>query len=120
MALHKAIEKIDTPLESIAFDVPLQLPKCIRCQLKCPGYEVCQEPEIKWLRKFYISRNLKKKPMRGFTPYTERCVDNYMRTELEEVFHPPHALGANAAPLTARAYYISRRLTTHVLKYFLN
>ena len=109
-ALFDALRAIKNPIESIAFDVPLQLPKCIRCELKCPGYERCQEPEIKWLRKFYIQLNLNRKPKKIFTPYTERCVDNFIRTELEENFNPPHALGANAAPLTARAHYISRRL----------
>ncbi|MCB9026676.1 MAG: DUF429 domain-containing protein [Bdellovibrionaceae bacterium] len=118
LELHKALEKISTPLEMIAFDVPLQLPKCIRCQLKCPGYDVCQEPEIKWLRKFYIKNNLEKKPIRQFTPYTERCIENYLRTELEEAFNLPHALGANAAPLTARAHYLSRRLNVECIEVF--
>ncbi|MCB0357681.1 MAG: DUF429 domain-containing protein [Bdellovibrionales bacterium] len=118
LAVHRIIEQIEAPLESVAFDVPLQLPKCVRCQLSCPGYEICQEPEIKWLRKFYVSRNIKKKPERGFTPYTERCVENYLRTELEEVFHPPHALGSNAAPLTARAHFIARRLQVPAIEVY--
>lgn len=110
LELHKYIENIPPPVEHLAFDVPLQMPKCLRCRLKCPGYEVCQEPEIKWLRKYYTQHGAKKKFYKSFTPYTERCVENYLRTELEESFQLPHALGANAAPLTARAHFIVRRL----------
>ncbi len=118
LILHDLIESVEGPVEYVAFDVPLQLPKCMRCNLKCPGYEVCTEPEIKWLRKNYLLKNLKSKPRKVFTPYTERCVENYLTSELEEIFHPPHALGANAAPLTARAHFISRRISTPAIENF--
>lgn len=110
LQVHNIINELPGRVENVAFDVPLQLPKCLRCKLKCPGFESCSEPEIKWLWKHYRKRNQKKKPRKLFTPYTERCVEFYMQTELEEVFHPPHALGANMAPLTARAHFINRRL----------
>ena len=38
-----------------------------------------------------------------FTPYTERCVEQYLATAFDEPFHVQQALGANMAPLTARA-----------------
>lgn len=97
-------------LESIAFDVPLMLPKCMRCTLKCPGYEKCKLPEIKWMWKLYRANTKEKRPHKIFTPYTERCVDQYINSELEEPYSVSHALGANAAPLTARAHFIKRRL----------
>jgi len=96
--------------ETVAFDVPLQLPKCMRCKLKCPGYEDCKQTEIQWMWKHYRKLNEKKKPKKIFTPYTERCVEQYLTTELEEPFHLSHALGANLAPLTARALFLTRRL----------
>lgn len=108
--LHKLIQEVPNPVEIVAFDAPLQLPKCMRCRLKCPGYDDCEEPEMVWLKKAYRKFNENKKPKRFCTPYTERCVEFYLSTEMEEVFHPSHALGANAAPLTARAHFVSRRL----------
>jgi hypothetical protein len=102
-------------LESIALDAPLQLPKCIRCTLVCPGFEVCRLPEIRWLWNEHESRESRKRPNKTFTPYTERCAEvfiaNHLSLVLEEPFHPPHALGSNAAPLAARAHYLLRRIT---------
>jgi hypothetical protein len=108
--LFNLIEEYKNAVEYLAFDVPLELPKCIKCNLKCPGYESCTEPEIKWLKKSYEEKNQKKKPLKLFTPYTERCVEAYLSDQLEEVFHVPHALGSNSAPLTARAIYLKRRI----------
>lgn len=102
-------------LEAIAFDAPLQLPKCIRCDLVCPGFESCRLPEMRWLWSEHEARAANKRPNKVFTPYTERCAEvyiaNHLSRSLEEAFHPPHALGANAAPLAARAHYLARRLT---------
>ena len=100
----------EKPPRLIGINAPLNLPKCINCPLECPGYADCMEPEILWLRKHYQSRNSQKRPKRFFTPYTERCSEFYVANELEERFHPPHALGANLAPLTARAHYLLKRL----------
>lgn len=98
-------------LETVAFDAPLQLPKCIRCDLVCPGFEACRLPEIRWLWSEHEAREKKKRPNKVFTPYTERCAEVAIANHLEEPFHPPHALGANAAPLAARAHFLARRLT---------
>lgn len=114
--LHDLITDKKHPVESVAFDVPLTLPVCMRCQLKCPGYENCSEPEIEWMWKYYRSRNSKKRPAKLFTPYTERCSELYISSELEESFHPSHALGSNLAPLVARAQFIKRRLSIPVLE----
>ncbi len=118
LQIHKIITDCPPPVESVTFDVPLQLPKCLQCPLKCPGIEDCQEPEVQWMWKHYRENANKKKPQKLFTPYTERCVEQYLQTELEEPFHLPHALGSNLAPLTARAQYIIRRLKFPVIEAF--
>lgn len=109
MLFHFLTEE-EPGLEIVALDAPLQLPKCIRCTLKCPGFEACKQPEIRWLWNEHEARDAKKRPNKVFTPYTERCSEVYIANHLEEAFHPPHALGANAAPLAARAHFMARRL----------
>lgn len=108
--LHQILTDADTKFEIIAFDAPLQLPKCMRCELKCPGYERCKVTEIRWMWDWHRKRGKQKKPNKIFTPYTERCAEMYISAALEEPFFPSHALGANAAPLAARAHFIRRRL----------
>ncbi len=118
LALHLILTEEEPDLSSVAFDVPLQLPKCIRCELKCPGIERCKQPEIKWMWSSYRKRAKTKKPNKIFTPYTERCSEIFIANELEEPFYPSHALGANAAPLAARAHFIRRRLKLPVVEVF--
>lgn len=118
LQVHRLISSCPPPLESVAFDVPLQLPKCVRCAKPCPGFEECQEPEIEWMWRHYRNRIPSKSPVKLFTPYTERCVEQYLQTELEETFHLPHALGANLAPLTARARFITRRLDLNCVEVY--
>jgi hypothetical protein len=110
-ALHHLLTVEEVGLETIAFDAPLQLPKCIRCELVCPGFEACRLPEIRWLWNEHDLREKKKRPNKVFTPYTERCAEVAIANHLEEPFHPPHVLGANAAPLAARAHFLARRIT---------
>lgn len=112
LQIHKLITEGTPSAENICFDVPLTLPKCLICPHRCKGYEECDEPEIQWMWKHYRANLPKKKksPPKLFTPYTERCVEQYLQTELEEPFHLQHALGSNLAPLTARAQFIKRRL----------
>lgn len=106
------------PVESVAFDVPLGLPFGFAHPKKCGAYEDSQEPEIAWMWKHWRAQAKKKSPPRLFTPYTERCVEMYLKTELEEIFDLPHALGANLAPLTARAHYLLSRLTVPTVEVF--
>ncbi len=115
--IHNLISQCPSPVESVSFDVPLTMPYCLQCVRRCPGLEACNEPSTEWMWKNY--RNKKTKgPKKLFTPYTERCVEQYVETELEEVFHVQHALGSNLAPLTARAQYITRRLSLPTLEVF--
>ena len=116
--LHRILTQEEGELTSVTFDAPLQLPKCIRCDLICPGVENCKLPEIKWMWQMHNKRSGVKRPNKMFTPYTERCTEIYIANELEEPFHPSHALGSNAAPLAARAHYLTRRLAIPVLEAF--
>ncbi len=105
----------ESQFKLVAFDVPLQFPLCVTCTLKCPGFEKCKLPHIKWMWDFYRKRNKVKRPNKLFTPYTERCTEMYISSELEENFFPSHALGANAAPLAARGHFVTRRLKKQAL-----
>lgn len=107
--IHDFLHEHEESCESVIFDCPLTFPKCLRCELECPGFEVCNEPEIKWMRGVDQRRD-KKRPKRHFTPYTQRPVELLFQDSLEEKFDIQDALGANLAPLVARAHFISRRL----------
>jgi hypothetical protein len=108
----------DVPFKSIAIDAPLSLPVCLRCDLPCPGYEDCGESHIQWMWRAHSERSKSKRPNKIFTPYTERCSEIHIANHLEEPFYPSHALGANAAPLAARAIFLGRRLTTPLIEVF--
>jgi len=117
LQVHSLIAHCPMPLESVSFDVPITLPHCLKCEITCPGLESCTEPSTQWMWKHYRAKE-KKKPKKLFTPYTERCVEKHIESELEEPFHVQHALGSNLAPLTARAQYLIRRLQVPVLEVF--
>jgi hypothetical protein len=116
--LHQLLIQGPTKLDLIAFDVPLTFPVCLECKLSCPGYEACGEDEIKWMWKQQRKANEKKKPKKLFTPYTQRAVELYLSGEIEEVFHLPHAMGANIAPLTSRARFVARRLQAPTIEVY--
>lgn len=117
-AFLQIIRAEERDLALIAFDAPTQMPKCLRCQLRCPGVEKCTEPEIKWMRQMHAKREKSKRPNKMFTPYTERAAEIYISHELEEPFHPSHALGANAAPLAARAHFLKRLLLPKIIEVY--
>ena len=94
-------------LRAVGFDAPLSLPKCLRCDLPCPGAEKCEEPEIRWMRQLHFSQKPHPKTRTYFTPYTQRCAEAYW---LSRKIDLQHALGSNLAPLTARALFLQRRL----------
>ncbi len=104
------LDKHKKELHSIGIDAPLKMPKCIRCRLRCPGHEKCQEPEIRWMWKLHKKKEPKKRPNKIFTPYTERCVEQYISAEIHQDLASDHALGSNRAPLAARAMYLKRRV----------
>lgn len=108
--IHEMITQYSEKCASVSFDVPLTVPVCMRCELKCPGYETCGEAEIKWMRTTH-QQIVKKKPKKMFTPYTQRCVDMHMQELEDENLEVHHAFGSNLGPLTARAVFIRRRLS---------
>jgi hypothetical protein len=110
--IHEVIEQYHNDLELVAFDVPFQQPSCLRCLLPCPGIESCKEPHIQWMWDYTRKLHKKKKPRKLFTPYTQRCVEWYLANELEVPFVLQHAMGANCAPLMARAMFLQRRMRT--------
>jgi len=116
LKIHELILQNADTLKYLAFDVPWNLPTCLSCNLKCPGYESCHEPHIEWMWRHQEDRMKKKRPKKIFTPYTQRAVEMYLLTELEEVFHIHHAMGANSAPLLARAAFIKRRLPFNTIE----
>lgn len=116
LKIHELIQQYGKAIETLALDVPLTLPKCMTCNLKCPGFESCKEDEMIWMREHFEAILREKKPKKLFTPYTQRCVDAYLNHSLEESFEVHHALGANLAPLTARAHFITRRLDLNLIE----
>jgi hypothetical protein len=107
--INEVIRQYDR-IVNIAFDVPFRFPQCLVSTPPCPGIESCSEPHVRWMWDYTKKQNDKKKPRKLFTPYTQRCVEMYVSTELEEPFHMQHAMGANVAPLLARAMYLQRSL----------
>lgn len=118
LKIHELIEQNTPSLEYVAFDIPWKIPNCLSCQKKCPGYENCHEPHIEWMWHHQNEKLKKKRPKKLFTPYTQRCVELYLQTELEEVFNLHHAMGSNSAPLLARAAFIKRRMTADCIEVY--
>ncbi len=118
LKIHELIEQNISTTKYVAFDVAWNLPNCIRCEIKCPGYENCRQPHIDWMWRHQNEKLANKRPKKLFTPYTQRCVEFYLQTELEEVFHLHHAMGSNSAPLLARANFIQKRLSAECIEVF--
>lgn len=118
LKIYEIIEHHRKDVQFLAMDVPWDLPLCLRCQLKCPGFENCHEPHIEWMWDQFRKLNKKKKPKKIFTPYTQRCVEIYLASQLEEGFLLSHAMGANSAPLLARAAFLHRRFQLPSIEVF--
>lgn len=116
LKIHELIEQNLETTKYVAFDTPWNLPNCMTCQHKCPGYENCHEPHIEWMWHHQDDKLKKKRPKKLFTPYTQRCVEMYLQTELEEPFNLHHAMGSNSAPLLARANFIQKRLSANCIE----
>ncbi|MCB0347647.1 MAG: DUF429 domain-containing protein [Bdellovibrionales bacterium] len=91
-------------IAAVGVDVPTDLPKCVTCKLKCPGVERCKVESVKYMWDLHRKKE-KNKPV--FTPYTERAVEHYINAIEKDVFLSA-ALGANSAPLTARAKFLQK------------
>ena len=66
----------------VAFDAPLTMPPCVRCQLACPGIDACEVPVVVWMRNhagrlsIRSGRSDPSKP--AVTPYTQRATEAYL------------------------------------------
>lgn len=118
LKIHEILDQYNGMIHTLALDTPWKQPLCLTCKLKCPGYEVCGEPHIQWMWEYNKEHTAKKRPKKLFTPYTQRAVELHLSTELEEPFHMSNAMGANSAPLLARAAFILRRLNIPALEVY--
>lgn len=116
--INEIIGQYHNQVDLIAFDVPFKSPLCLGCDKVCPGIEFCNESHITWMWEYTRRLHKKKKPRKLFTSYTQRCVELYLATALEEPFILQHAMGANTAPLLARAMYVKRRLKSDCVEVF--
>lgn len=116
LKIHEIFEFYREEFDLVAFDVPNQLPSCLRCKLKCPGYENCSEPHIEWMWEYTRKIQKVKRPKKLFTPYTQRCVELFLQSGLEEPFQLGHAMGSNTAPLLARAMFLKQRLDIETIE----
>lgn len=116
--IRDLIQSYEGAFELVAFDVPFNLPIALREGHKTQDYETSNAAHIKWMREYIQKINKNKKPKKSFTPYTQRCVEMYVSTELEEPFAMHHAMGANAAPHLARAMYLTRLLKVPAIEVF--
>lgn len=96
----------------VAFDAPLTLPPCVRCQLACPGVEACTVPVVAWMRRHgphLIVRTGRSDPGKpAVTPYTQRATELLLE---RATLQPREALGQGMGPLAARAAYLRRTLS---------
>ncbi|MFO7563337.1 MAG: DUF429 domain-containing protein [Enhygromyxa sp.] len=96
----------------VAFDAPLTLPPCVRCQLACPGVDACSVPVVAWMRRHaesLIARTGRSDPGKpAVTPYTQRATELLLE---RATLQPREALGQGMGPLAARAAYLRRALS---------
>ncbi len=118
LKIHELITQNADSTRFVAFDTPWKLPFCMTCTLRCPGFEACRLPHIEWMWQHQNEKLKKKRPKKLFTPYTQRCIEMYFQTELEEPFTLHHALGSNSAPLLARTHFIQRRLSVDCIEVY--
>jgi len=116
--LLNLIQEMGPELQLIGIDAPLSLPLCLNCGVQCESYETCTAEHNVWMRAAHLNQKKKKKRTKHYTPYTDRCVEYYVSHMLEEPFEMQHALGANNAPLAARATYLVPRLPCRVVEVF--
>ncbi|MFS4460904.1 DUF429 domain-containing protein [Bdellovibrio sp. HCB2-146] len=116
--IEEIIAQYHGEIDTLAFDVPFHFPLSLMNDKKTPGYDESKEPHIQWMWNYTRKLHKKKKPRKLFTPYTQRCVEMYLASELEEPFSLSHAMGSNTAPLLARAMYLERRLDLNCIEVF--
>ena len=119
------VSELRTSSTVLAANVPLTFPPCSPCKRKsCSSQDKCTHPPVKWMRetvrKAARRTGSRSKPAlpktRGFTPYTQRPVELWVRYNVFPALKPDfhfdidETLGGNRAPLTARMGYLRPRL----------
>lgn len=87
-----------------AVNVPMTFPPCVTCTKKlCPMPDKCTVPSVRWMRQH-------ENP--SLTPYTQRPVELWLRSELKGSVLPTidDAMGGARAALTARMVFLKRHL----------
>lgn len=94
-------------------DVPLGLPPCTICALRCPGSAHCQVAEVAAMHDLWRVMRKRGSRSRAPQPYLDRYWDYFCRNVLDGLavglrseFESP--LGSNRSPLAARARYLAR------------
>ncbi len=123
LKLVELIKKYSFPqtelqVQYVALDAPFQLPLCANCKLNCPSFDNCKEPHILWMWQQTKKKQKNKKTKKAFTPYTQKSIELYFEQDLEEIFHRGDALGANLAPLTMRAHFLSRQIKQPLIEVY--
>lgn len=118
LKISQLMQEYESDLEFVAVDQPWRLPLCLQCELKCPGYENCKVEHIQWFWNYYRTLQTQKKETKIFTPYTQRAVESVLLSQLEQPFMMSHAMGANSAPLLARAAFLKRRSQANWIEVF--
>ena len=118
LKISQLISEYEEQIEYVAVDQPWKMPLCLTCELKCPGYENCDAEHIEWFWKAHRAQVKKKKTTKIFTPYTQRAVEAILSHGLEQPFMISHAMGANSAPLLARAAFLRRRTKSDWIEVF--
>ena len=76
---------------------------------------LARDPQVLWFEKTYKALAPKAKP---FEPYLQRPIEVFLRYLCREKFQISDAMGANAAPLTARYQYLKAFLPTPSIEVF--
>jgi hypothetical protein len=111
------IESLNKPqykVKTLAINAPLTSPPCL--EHKCSSAETCDSEEVEWMWQHYRRQLALKKNHKLFSPYTERWLDHYIATELEEPFPFTQTVGANTAPIWARAHYLKRNIDVSTIE----
>ncbi|MEE6249873.1 MAG: hypothetical protein VX583_05700 [Bdellovibrionota bacterium] len=112
------VEKINAlkSVKKLAVNSSIQLPPCFRCRLSCPGIESCRVEEVKWLHAEFQKEAKKNKKAKMPLPYTDRPVEYYINTHFEKNIETQYSLSANAAPLTARSFFLNKHFKEKLIE----
>jgi predicted RNase H-like nuclease len=100
----------------LAMDAPLLPSVCVRCRLpECEGLTDCADPVVRWFREhgnpLVTGGNGRRGGKPPTTAYTQRACEVILHRR--HGIMPRETLGQGMGPLTARAHYLHRALSSH-------